>query len=138
MFTLVGAGVVPLALTPINAAAAPQPTGGYSQSIEIQGGKRLLFVSGQIPETPSGAVPKTFEEQARLVWSNLIAQLHAANMTVENLVKVTTYLSSREYADLNGTVRRQALGSHAPAITVIIAGIYSETWLVEIEAIAAA
>lgn len=58
-------------------------------------------------------------------------------MAVGNLVKVTTFLASREYADENSTIRRRVLGTHRPALTVIIADIYDENWLLEIEAIAA-
>ena len=122
----------------INAASAPQPAGGYSQAIEVRESQRLLFISGQIPETAKGEVPQGFQAQAELVWSNIRAQLHAADMSVANLVKVTTFLSSREYAVPNSQARQAVLGSHAPALTVIIAGIFDEQWLLEIEAVAAA
>lgn len=58
-------------------------------------------------------------------------------MTMHNLVKVTTFLSSREYAVANRVARQSALGDHTPALTVIITGIFDEQWLLEIEAIAA-
>ena len=35
-------------------------------------------------------------------------------------------------------VRRRVLGDHEPALTVIIADIFDEAWLLEIEAIAVA
>ncbi|MEO9228640.1 MAG: RidA family protein [Devosia sp.] len=59
-------------------------------------------------------------------------------MTIANLVKVTTFLSSREYVVANRDGRQQALGAHTPALTVIIAAIFDESWLLEIEAVAAA
>ena len=124
--------------TPINAPSAPQPSGGYSQAVEVRDGQRLLFISGQIPEPSTGAVPLDFKSQARLVWSNLLAQLAAADMAVGNLVKVTMFLSSRAYADENREIRQEALGDHAPALTVIITGIFDEEWLLEIEAVAVA
>lgn len=98
----------------------------------------MLFISGQIPESASGEVPPDFKSQARLVWSYLLAQLETAGMSVTNLVKVTTFLSSRAYADENREVRQDALGDHAPALTVIITGIFDEAWLLEIEAVAVA
>ena len=121
-----------------NAPNAPAPTGGYSQAVEVTGATTILYISGQIPETADGHVPERFEAQERMVWQHLIAQLAAAQMTTANLVKVTTFLSSREHADVNGAVRREVLGDHAPALTVIITGIYDPRWLLEIEAIAAA
>lgn len=124
-------------VTPINSPLTPATAGNYAQALEVEGAKRLLFISGQIPQSADGAVPEDFPAQAKLVWQNVLAQLHAAGMAVENLVKVTTFLSSREYAEANREARQAALGAHAPALTVILAGIFDENWLLEIEAIAA-
>jgi 2-iminobutanoate/2-iminopropanoate deaminase len=122
---------------PINAADGPPPLGGYSQAIELTGHQRLLIVSGQVPTDANGVVPKGIEAQARQVWANVGAQLAAAGMSVRSIVKVTTFLSAREDADVNGVVRREVLGAHKPALTVIIATIYDPAWLVEIEVMAA-
>ena len=124
-------------LTSINSSFAPRSAGGYSQAVDISGIQRLLFVSGQIPETVAGTVPADFSAQARLAWQNVIAQLEAAGMSISNLVKVTTFLSSREFAIANREIRREVLQGHTPALTVIVAGIFDEKWLLEIEAIAA-
>jgi enamine deaminase RidA (YjgF/YER057c/UK114 family) len=110
----------------INASSAPQPAGGYSQALEVVDTQRLLFVSGQVPETAAGVVPPEFKDQARLAWSNVRAQVEVAGMTMANLVKVTTFLSSREYAIANREVRNEVLGTHSPALTVIITGIFDE------------
>jgi enamine deaminase RidA (YjgF/YER057c/UK114 family) len=106
--------------------------------MKIEGTTTLLFVSGQIPETTDGQIPETFTEQAAVVWRNVLAQLAAAGMSVNHLVKVTTSLFSRDYAVENREARQKALGNHTPALTVIIAGIFDERWLLEIEAVAAA
>jgi enamine deaminase RidA (YjgF/YER057c/UK114 family) len=76
-------------------------------------------------------------DQARLAWRNLEAQLEAAEMSFDNLVKVTIFLSDRRYAVENRQVRQEMLGSRSPALTVIITGIFDEAWLLEIEAVAA-
>ena len=44
----------------------------------------------------------------------------------------------QKYALENRQARQEALGDHAPALTVIIAGIFDEAWLLEIKAIAEA
>jgi 2-iminobutanoate/2-iminopropanoate deaminase len=124
-------------MRPINADDAPEPT-GYAQAMDVTGANRLLFVSGQIPVTREGAVPSTFDEQARLAWANVMAQLAAAGLSLSNLVKVTIFLSSREFALANREIRQSVLGQHTPALTVIITGIFDEQWLLEIEGIAAA
>lgn len=125
-------------LAHFNADTAPQPAGGYTQVTSVSNATRLVFVSGQIPQDTLGEVPKSFRDQARLVWQNVIAQLNAADMTIADLVKVTTYLSSRQHAIVNREIREEILGPHKCALTVVIAGIFDERWLLEIEAIAAA
>jgi 2-iminobutanoate/2-iminopropanoate deaminase len=122
----------------INSADAPQAAGGYSQALEVQGAQRTLYISGQIPVSKEGQVPETFEEQAAMVWNNIKAQLKAADMEMSNLVKVTIFLSDRKYTMPNRAARAAALGEHKAALTVIIAGIFDEAWLLEIEAIAVA
>jgi hypothetical protein len=47
-------------------------------------------------------------------------------------------LSDRRYRDANSKVRKEILGDMLPALTVIIAEIYDEVWLLEIEAVAIA
>lgn len=122
----------------INAKTTPEPVGGYSQALLVEKPRRLLFISGQIPESPEGKVPVEFDAQCRLVWSNLVAQLTAADMNISDLAKVTIYLSSRDFAETNSAIRREFLNGHCPALTVIVTGIFDEKWLLEIEAVAAA
>lgn len=122
----------------INAPDAPQPVGGYTQALEISGASRILFISGQIPSSRDGDVPGDFEAQARLVWANIIAQLGAADMTLDNLVKVTYFLSDRKHIPDYRRVRQEILGERRIALTTIITGIFDEAWLLEIEAVAAA
>lgn len=110
--------------------------GAYALAYEVTPA-RTIYISGQIPTHPDGSVPADFEAQCRLVWHNIDAQLAAAGMTRRDLVKVTTFLADRRYRDVNARVRRELLGDHLPALTIIIADIYDSAWLLEIEAIAA-
>jgi 2-iminobutanoate/2-iminopropanoate deaminase len=121
-----------------NPDSVPAPEGGYSHGLEIAAGQRLLFISGQIPAWPDGSVPPDFEGQCRAAWANVLAVLASAGLGPDHLVKVTTYLTDRAQADANGRIRREHLGIHRPALTVIVAQTLEPQWLVEIEAIAAA
>ena len=120
----------------IDATDAPAPAGGYAQAVLVEGARRTLFVSGQIPVDRDGAVPSGFQDQARLAWRNLEAQLRAAGMTLDNLVKVTTFLADRTHRLENREMRQEVLGDRRLAMTVVIAGIFDEAWLIEIEGIA--
>ena len=128
---------LPLKLTALESADAPLASGNYAQAVKVEGAGTLLFISGQIPVDVAGTVPVTFGDQARLVWRNLEAQLHAAGMSLDNLVKVTIFLSDRKYSDENRAVRKAVLGSRKVALTAIITGIFDSAWLLEIEAVAA-
>ncbi len=121
----------------INAADAHNLHSGYSQAVAVSGHKRSLYVSGQIPVRQDGTVPDSFTEQAEQAWANVEAQLRAAGMGLGNIVRHTTYLSDRRYRADNSAVRRKVLQDFQPALTVIIAGIFDEAWLLEIEAVAA-
>ncbi|WP_081161824.1 RidA family protein [Ensifer aridi] len=121
----------------INALNAPQPHGGYSQAVSIEEFRRLLFVSGQIPVPSDEVVPEGFEAQARQVWLNVDAQLKAAGMAKTDIVKITTYLADRHHVMANREIRNDYLGSHAPAMTVVITGIFDSAWLLEVEVVAA-
>lgn len=137
------AGALAPAATPAGAAfrkRAIGPTdGAWAQANEVRGAQRWLFVSGQIPEDAYGKVPESFKAQARLTWDNVVAQLRAADMDLSNLVKFTMFLSDRRYRREAYEVRAEVFGTKVvPAMTIVIAGIYDEQWLLEIEAIAAA
>jgi enamine deaminase RidA (YjgF/YER057c/UK114 family) len=121
-----------------NSSNVAAPIGGYCQVLEVSGAQRMVFVSGQIPQPLTGDVPEGFDAQCRLAWRNVEAQLATVDMTLANLVKATTYLSDRKYRAANRAIRAEVLGSNEPALTVVVAGIMDEEWLLEIEAIAMA
>jgi 2-iminobutanoate/2-iminopropanoate deaminase len=108
----------------------------YSQAVLVDAPRRIVFVSGQVPVDANGDVPSSFAPQCRLVWQNIGAQLAAAEMTFDHLVKVTTYLANRRYRARNTEIRHEMLAGRTPAITVIIAALLYEEWLLEIDAIA--
>jgi 2-iminobutanoate/2-iminopropanoate deaminase len=119
-------------------SGVPAPVGHYAHGLEVPPGWRLLFISGQIPEDPKGAVPADFSEQCRLVWAHVGAVLAAAGLGYEQLVKVTTFLTDRTDAQENGRIRREVLGAHRPALTVVVTGTLDPRWRLEIEGIAVA
>ena len=122
----------------INAPAGAPPAGAYTQAVEITGAARTLYLSGQVGADTMGTIPDDVAAQARLVWANIQAQLRAAGMTLDNLVKITTILT--DFANMAATrsVRTEVLGDRRPASTLIIAGLANPAFKIEIEAIACA
>jgi enamine deaminase RidA (YjgF/YER057c/UK114 family) len=120
-----------------NPATVHPPAGGYCMGLEVKEHRRLLFISGQVPENPDGTVPEGFEAQCQQAWRNVKNVLAAAGLGVGHLVKVTTFLTDRNQLVTNRTIRRAMLGDHEPALTVVVVETVDSKWMLEIEAIAA-
>ena len=127
-----------VSIRPLTGDGSPPIQGAYPQAAEVSGATRWLYLSGQIPVAPDGSLAPDFTGQCEQAWANVETQLRAAGMTLDNLVKVTTFLADRKYALPNREVRIRRLGGRQIALTVLVAGIFDEAWLVEIEAVAAA
>ncbi|MBR0848745.1 RidA family protein [Bradyrhizobium diazoefficiens] len=120
-----------------NPATVCPPAAGYCMGLEVKQHRRLLFISGQVPERIDGTVPDGFEAQCEQSWRNVVEVLAAAGLGVEHLVKVTTFLTDRSQLVANRAIRSKVLGEHQPALTVVVVQTVDSKWLLEIEAIAA-
>ena len=115
------------------------PFARYSHGVEAPANARWLHVSGQVGVTPDGKVQDGAEAQIEQAWRNVLSVLQAAGMGPRDLVKVTTLLLDRADLPTARAVRERMLQGAEPASTLmIVAGLASPDWLVEIEAIAAA
>lgn len=78
--------------TPIHSDSAPSAIGTYSQAIRSGD---LLFMSGQIPLDPATmeVVEGDFAARAHRVFSNLAAVAAAAGANLDQVVKLTIYLT---------------------------------------------
>ncbi|MDF5754932.1 RidA family protein [Spongiactinospora sp. TRM90649] len=112
-------------------------TSDYVHAVEVRDAQRLLFVSGTMGLDPAGTPGATLDEQLDLIWANLRAILASADMTVDNIVRLTSYLRDASYAEANATARVRALGNRAIPTTAVVAQTLVSEWLVEIEVIAA-
>lgn len=114
------------------------PFGPYSHGVEVPMGSRIIHTAGEVGVKPDGTVPKTVEEQAECCWKNIQAILKHAGFEMKDLVKITTYLTSRDQVAAVGKVRAKYLGEARPAsATVIVAALVKPEWLIEIEVVAA-
>jgi len=80
---------------------APAAIGTYSQAIETSG---MVFLSGQIPLDPATmeVVDGDFETRARRVFENLAAVAAAAGGSLDDVVKVTVFLTDLDnFATVN-------------------------------------
>jgi 2-iminobutanoate/2-iminopropanoate deaminase len=114
------------------------PSDDYIHALEVRSPGRMLFVAGTMGLDPMGEPAETLEGQLSLIWANIRTILASADMTVDNVVRVTAYLRDSAYAEANAQARLEALGGRKVPTTAIVAETLAEDWLVEIEVIAAA
>lgn len=90
--------------TPIHSDAAPAAIGTYSQAIRSG---NLVFLSGQIPLLPETMeiVEGDFEARARQVFDNLSAVAEAAGGSLNDVVKLTVFLTDlNDFATVNSVM----------------------------------
>ncbi|RCK53865.1 endoribonuclease L-PSP [Thalassospira profundimaris] len=113
-------------------------TPDYVHAMEVTGAARFLFVSGTMGLDIDGTAPDGLDDQLSLIWSNIRRILAEADMTTENIVRVTSYLSDVTFVQPNQDARLQALGERRVPTTAIVVQTLKPEWLVEIEIVAAA
>ncbi len=94
---------------------APEPIGPYSQAVKIG---KTLYVSGQIPLIPGKMelIENNLEEETNQVMKNLEAILLEANMTFQNVIKTTIFLSNMaDFESVNEIYGRYFNSENAPA-----------------------
>ncbi len=124
----------------VRTTQAPAAIGPYSQavSVEVGGGKRMVFLSGQIPLDPATGqlVEGDIAAQTRQVLENLGAVLAAAGGSFANVVRTTIYLASMDDFGAVNAVYGERFSSDPPARATVQAARLPRDARVEIDAIA--
>ena len=113
-------------------------TSDYVHAMEVREPKRFLYVAGTMGLDQNGVAGKSLAEQLDLIWRNIRAILASADMTVDNIVRLTSYLRDPAYAEENAKARVKTLNGRVIPTIGIVAQTLSSDWLVEIEVVAAA
>ena len=114
------------------------PPSNYSHIVEVPGGSRLAFISGQVGARPDGSTPEDFADQVEQTLQNLTAALAAIDMEITDLVRLNAYITAAGDVATFRDVRDRWSGGHAAASTLVeVAALASPAWHVEIEAVAA-
>jgi 2-iminobutanoate/2-iminopropanoate deaminase len=107
----------------VNIKDAPKPIGPYSQAVLSN---NTLFISGQIPLDPyTGELIKgNIEAQTQQVLKNLDAILKEAGMDVNNVVKVSIFITDMGNFKKINEIYADYFGESLPAReTVEVAGL---------------
>lgn len=118
-----------------NPPAVHPPLAAYTHQIEIRGPERLLVLSGQVGMRADGTVPDDRIEQLDIALENVQLNLAAANMGVQDILKITFYLVGEMDAARRREVIASRLQGHQPCTTLLyVAGLANPIYKVEIDA----
>ncbi len=114
------------------------PSANYALATLSDGPTRLLHTSGIGPVRPDGSVPDALADQAAAVWATLLGLLDEAELSVTDVVSVTTYVVQGNELPLIMAARDQALDGHRCAsILVPVPALATDSWRLEIAIVAA-
>ncbi|NCP45171.1 MAG: reactive intermediate/imine deaminase [Flavobacteriales bacterium CG18_big_fil_WC_8_21_14_2_50_32_9] len=119
----------------INTINAPAPIGPYNQAVLLNG---VLYTSGQIAIHPATneLVIDEIKKETKMVMENLKSVLAAADMTMEDVVKTTIFISDmNNFATIN-EVYGSYFTSNFPARETVEVACLPKNVNVEISAIA--
>jgi 2-iminobutanoate/2-iminopropanoate deaminase len=122
----------------LNAPEAPPIATYYSQAVEVSSVARTVYISGQVGVDTNGKLADDFATQCRQTLLNLQAQLRAAGMTFDNVVKLNTILPDLANIGELRRIRAEIMGDSKPASTLVVGGLVNPEYTIEIEAIACA
>ena len=119
----------------IPTSKAPAPVGPYSPVVAFE---KLVFISGQGPLNPETKelVSGTVQEEARQTLENIRNILEDIGSSLENVLKVTAYLSDMDNFFAFNEVYAEYFSAKPPARTCIQAGRLPFDIKVEIDVIA--
>jgi len=97
---------------------APLPAGHYSQATVHNG---MVFVAGQLPIKPGDKTRAvgSIEDQTRQVIQNVKAILEAANSGLDQVLRVTVYISNIELWGKVNDIYTEAFGTAKPARAIV-------------------
>jgi enamine deaminase RidA (YjgF/YER057c/UK114 family) len=123
-----------------NPKTLPKPP-GYSYVVEATGPNRVIFLAGQLGLNAEGKMAGAsgdFTAQAEQAVQNLKLALADAEATINDVVKINSYLTDMSHLPLYRDVRNRHFNMAAPpaSTTVQISRLALPDALFEIEAIA--
>jgi len=111
----------------------------YSHVVAVDGGRRLVFLAGQLSRDANGQVVGKGDMRAQIVQTceNIKTALAAAGATLADVVKTTTFVTDIDEFMRHVDVRLQYFGAALPTSTTVeVRKLAQPDLLVEIEVMA--
>lgn len=121
----------------VNPPALSKPT-GYTHVVEVSGG-RTLYVSGQVALDRTGAVVGRgdLKAQTKQVFENLKAALAACGATLDDVVKITVFVTDASQIQTVRDVRDAYFTKDPPASTAVeVSRLVRPDLMIEVDAVA--
>ena len=123
----------------VNSSAYHVPVVGFTQAVRAPADGDFLFVSGLTARTADGTIVAEGDigGQTRQVLDNLRTILKEAGGSLDDVVRIVTYLRHADDHPLVHAIRVEYFGPQPPAsTTVTVTRLFDERQLIELEATA--
>jgi enamine deaminase RidA (YjgF/YER057c/UK114 family) len=112
------------------------PTKGYSHVAKVG---KTLYIAGQVAKDLEGNLvgKGDFETQVRQVFTNLKSILEETGGRMQNVVKMTTFLTHFDYIETYRRIRDELIQEPFPPNTLLIVNSLAlPEYMIEVEAVA--
>ncbi|MEP7202556.1 MAG: Rid family hydrolase [Ilumatobacteraceae bacterium] len=116
------------------------PAANYAHAVLSEGADKVLHLSGVVATRPDGTIPDDVADQAAVIWSNIAAIVNEAEMGMDDIVSITTYVVIDFMASLPEVMvarDRALVGYRAASTLVTVPALARPAWKMEISVIAA-
>jgi 2-iminobutanoate/2-iminopropanoate deaminase len=115
------------------------PVAGFTQFVVAEPGTEMVFISGLTARQADGSVGAVGDAAAQtdLILASMQRMMEAAGGSLDDVVRIVTYLTDIEDHHAMHQVRRKYFGENPPASTSVqVVRLFHPDQLVEIEATA--
>jgi len=116
-----------------------EPAGVFVQATRVPAGSDVIRVSGLTSRAKDGSTfaPNDIRAQTRHILENLTKILASVGATLDDVAKVTVYITDMNDFDVIHEVRREFFVNTRPASTMVeVSKLVHDDMLIEIEAVA--
>jgi 2-iminobutanoate/2-iminopropanoate deaminase len=116
-----------------------EPAGVFVQATRVPAGSDVIHVSGLTSRAKDGSTfaPNDIRAQTRHILENLTKILASVGATLDDVAKVTVYITDMNDFDVIHEVRREFFVNTRPASTMVeVSKLVHDDMLIEIEAVA--
>ncbi|GAB2184800.1 RidA family protein [Roseibium sp. LAB1] len=123
---------------PFNPPSVRPPFGQYNHGLYVPPGASLLVTSGQLGIRPDDTIPPDVTGQAEICFEAIAAILKEADMSFDDVIRISGFVTRREDFPDYMAVRDRYTGSLKPVSTLLVVGGFTRAdFLVEVEVTAA-